>query len=121
MVRECDISDVMRIFIRLSGMISLLPGFMLPVHFDLFLYVIREKNNRLFLLKYQIKYQTILSSPGETRGGGGLSFRDYPLFQGALKCGCVGGYTRASRNALRDRQKEREKWHPGKSGNQLIS
>jgi hypothetical protein len=44
---------------------------MLPVHSDLFLYVMRERNNRLFYREIRIKARLFFPSPVETKGGGG--------------------------------------------------
>jgi hypothetical protein len=49
---------------------SFLHVLMLPVHSDLFLYHMRERNNRLFLRKYKPDRTAIFTPPVETEGGG---------------------------------------------------
>jgi hypothetical protein len=43
---------------------------MLPVHFDPFLYVMREKNNWLFLREYKVKVRLFLGLQWKQRGEG---------------------------------------------------
>jgi hypothetical protein len=45
---------------------------MLPVHSDLFLYVMRKRNNRLFLRGIKIKVRLFLSLQWKRRGEGVL-------------------------------------------------
>jgi hypothetical protein len=54
MVREFPLADKMGRFIGSSGVLFLLCAAMLPVHYDLFLYDMRERHNRLFLREFNI-------------------------------------------------------------------
>jgi hypothetical protein len=52
---------------------------MLPVHFDLFLYVMKEKDNRLFLREYQIRLGYFFLSNGNE--GGRVFFPGFRIFK----------------------------------------
>jgi hypothetical protein len=69
---------------------------MLPVHFDLFLYVMKERNNRLFLLKIKLKAGYFYISM-RNKGGRGIQFRDCSSFQWALKRCCAGRLLKQSK------------------------
>ena len=45
---------------------------MLPVHFDLFLYVMRERNNRLFLREFKVDVRLFLTLQWNQGGEGVL-------------------------------------------------
>jgi hypothetical protein len=93
---------------------------MLPVHFDLFLYVMRKRYNRLFLLKYQVEVRLFFHLHGKQRGvGDPIPWGS--IVSGTLKRRCMDGLIKPVKMHQGTGRRKREKWHPGKSGYQLVS
>jgi hypothetical protein len=64
---------------------------MLPVHFDLFLYVIRKRNNRLFLREFKVKVRLFLTLQWKQRGEGVIS-GEFGFSKTGKTVECAGGY-----------------------------
>jgi hypothetical protein len=73
MVREFPVADRTGRFVGISRNTSRLFAAMLPVHFDLFLYVIRKTYNRLFLREFKAGVRLFLTLQWNQGGEGVLS------------------------------------------------